>query len=59
MEFPSPQSTAMEAVISLQHIFRVARAVNVDPLIGLEGAGCICCSGRRCTVGGGDVEELV
>lgn len=38
MEFPSPQSTAMEAVISLQHIFRVARAVNVDPLIGLEGA---------------------
>jgi enamine deaminase RidA (YjgF/YER057c/UK114 family) len=37
MEFPSPQSTAMEAAISLQHIFRVARAVNVDPLIGLEG----------------------
>ena len=28
----------MEAVISLQHIFRVARAVNVDPLTGLQGA---------------------
>lgn len=28
----------MEAVISLQHIFRVARAVNVDPLTSLEGA---------------------
>ena len=38
MEFPSPQSTAMEAVISLQHIFRVARAVNVNPSTGFEGA---------------------
>ena len=38
MEFPIPQSTAMEAVISLQHIFRVAKAVNVDPLTGLECA---------------------
>ena len=37
MEFPSPPSTGMEAVLSLQHIFRVARAVNVDPLIGIEG----------------------
>ena len=27
----------MESVLSLQHIFRVAKAVNVDPLIGLEG----------------------
>jgi hypothetical protein len=33
-----PRSTSMEAVISLQHIFRVARAVNVDPSTGLEGA---------------------
>lgn len=38
MEFPNPRSMAMEAVISLQHIFRVARAVSVDPLNGLEGA---------------------
>ena len=38
MEFPNPPSIAMEAAISLQHIFRVARAVNVDPLVGLEGA---------------------
>jgi len=36
MEFPEPRSTAMEAVLSLQHIFRVARAVNVDPLTGFE-----------------------
>jgi hypothetical protein len=36
MEFPEPRSTALEAVLSLQHIFRVARAVNVDPLIGFE-----------------------
>lgn len=36
MEFPNPKSTAMEAVISLQHIFRVARAVSVDPMSGLE-----------------------
>ena len=28
----------MESVISLQHIFRVARAVNVDPFTGIEGA---------------------
>lgn len=38
MEFPVPRSTAMEAVISLQHIFRVARAVKVDPQTGIEGA---------------------
>ena len=28
----------MEAVLSLQHIFRVARAVNVDPMSGIECA---------------------
>jgi len=38
MEFPSSPSTKMETVLSLQHIFRVARAVNVDPLAGIEGA---------------------
>jgi hypothetical protein len=37
MEFPEPRSAAMmEAVLSLQHIFRVAWAVNVDPLTGFE-----------------------
>jgi hypothetical protein len=38
MEFPVPRSTAMESVLSLQHIFRVSRAVNVDPGTGIEGA---------------------
>jgi hypothetical protein len=38
MELPIPRSIAMEAVISLQHIFRVARAVNIDPLTGVECA---------------------
>lgn len=38
MEFPTPRSTLMEAVLSLQHIFRVAKAVNVDPTTGFEGA---------------------
>ena len=38
MEFPVPRSTAQEAVLSLQHIFRVARAVRVDPERGIEGA---------------------
>lgn len=33
-----PRSTAMESVLSLQHIFRVSRAVNVDPETGIEGA---------------------
>jgi hypothetical protein len=28
----------MEAVLSLRHIFRVAKAVNVDPLTSIEGA---------------------
>jgi hypothetical protein len=28
----------MESVLSLQHIFRVSRAVNVDPETGIEGA---------------------
>jgi hypothetical protein len=37
MEFPVPRSTAEEAVLSLQHIFRVARAVRVDPESGIEG----------------------
>lgn len=38
MEFPAPKSTAEEAVLSLQHIFRVARAVRVDPSRRIEGA---------------------
>src|SRR5271170_1199651 len=38
MEFPVPRSTAEEAVLSLQHIFRVAKAVRVDPESGIEGA---------------------
>ena len=38
MELPSPRSTAMEAALSLQHIFRVARAVNVDPQTQIEAA---------------------
>jgi hypothetical protein len=38
MELPEAKSAAMQAVLSLQHIFRVARAVKVDPLTGIEGA---------------------
>jgi hypothetical protein len=38
MEFPMPRSTEIESVLSLQHIFRVSRAVNVDPETGIEGA---------------------
>jgi hypothetical protein len=38
MELPEGKSATMQAVLSLQHIFRVARAVNVDPLAGIEGA---------------------
>jgi enamine deaminase RidA (YjgF/YER057c/UK114 family) len=38
MALPAPKSVTLESVLSLQHIFRVARAVNVDPLQGIEGA---------------------
>jgi enamine deaminase RidA (YjgF/YER057c/UK114 family) len=38
MELPVPQDTAKEAALSLQHIFRVARAVKLDPLTGIEVA---------------------
>src|SRR5256885_556908 len=38
MEFPLPRSTEMEAVLSLQYIFRVARAVGVDTVMGIECA---------------------
>lgn len=38
MELPSPCSTVSEAALSLQHIFRVARAVKVDPQHEIEGA---------------------
>jgi len=31
-----PRSTLMEALISLQHIFRIAKAVNVDPSTAFE-----------------------
>jgi hypothetical protein len=38
MDFPTPRSAKMESALSLQHIFRVARAVNVDPSTSIEGA---------------------
>ena len=38
MDLPGGKSAARQAVLSLQHIFRVARAVNVDPRTGIEGA---------------------
>ena len=38
MEFPDYRSTAQEAVLSLQHIFQVSKAVHVDPARGIEGA---------------------
>jgi len=38
MELPAAKTPTLEIALSLQHIFRVARAVNVDPLRGIEGA---------------------
>ena len=38
MELPVAKNVTLELALSLQHIFRVARAVNVDPLRGIEGA---------------------
>ena len=38
MELPKAKTASLEIALSLQHIFRVARAVNVDPLRGIEAA---------------------
>jgi hypothetical protein len=37
MDFPQPRSSGREAVLALQHIFRVARAMGINPSTGFEG----------------------